>query len=52
MVYMDPGGCPQRLLMLSGTAPAVMTVHIRALCMGSAAQRYRWPMVSAVEEAA
>ena len=39
--------CPQRLWMLSGTAPAVMSVHIGALCMGSAAQRYRWWLVSA-----
>ena len=39
--------CPQRLWMLSGTTPAVMSVHIGALCMGSAAQRYRWWLVSA-----
>ena len=38
--------------MLSGTAPAVVSVHIGALGMGSAAQRYRWGLVSALEEAA
>ena len=37
----ESGGCPQRLWILSGTVPAVLPVHIGALCIGGAAQRYR-----------
>ena len=46
----ESGGCPQRLWILSGTVPAVLPVHIGALCMGGAAQRYRWGLWSLLHQ--